>query len=393
NVRVLNTLNLYEKTIPEDYVESRKGPFQLRFPKTEALLLDRYVPTLLAEAHQTMVARYGYVPPPPIGIEIYESRDQFAVRTSGLPQTAIAGVCFGHKLATMSPIASPGNLGMTLWHELAHVFHIGLSENRVPRWFTEGFAEWETKQRDVGWSRELDLDLYRALRDDALPSLESMSRAFTHARRMQDVATAYYASGEIASWIVEDQGAARAVKILSELGRKRLPNEVIPEVLGASFSSLDERFRNWAQKSVSRFDGQFVSLEVRETVDELEEQAKARPDDRALTTRIAIAHLREGKVDDADALLQKVLTQGFEPQAAFFRARILLSQERKKEARAFLERLLAEGHDGYEVRMVLARLFLADRAHDKAEEHVQAASRFDPRAEEPLGLLVTFALR
>src|SRR5690606_28391143 len=137
NVRVLNTLDLYEKTIPENYVELRSGPFAFRFPKDEATLLERYVPALLEQAHADMVARYGYTPPPPIGIEIYESRDQFAVRTSGLPQTAIAGVCFGRKLATVSPIGAPGNLGMTLWHELAHVFHIGLSENRVPRWLTE----------------------------------------------------------------------------------------------------------------------------------------------------------------------------------------------------------------------------------------------------------------
>src|SRR5690606_38131953 len=114
----------------------------------------------------------GFEPEAPIGIELYESREQFAVRTSGLPQTAIQGVCFGKTLATLSLAEEPANLGMTLWHELAHVFHIQLSKSRVPRWFTEGLAELETALHRPEWSRELDPQLFGALLDGRLPPVE-----------------------------------------------------------------------------------------------------------------------------------------------------------------------------------------------------------------------------
>jgi hypothetical protein len=72
----------------------------------------------------------------------------------------------------MSLVEEKFNLGMTLWHELAHVFHIQLSRSRVPRWFTEGLAEYETEHERPEWSREHDPALFAAWRDHrgAMPS-------------------------------------------------------------------------------------------------------------------------------------------------------------------------------------------------------------------------------
>ena len=55
----------------------------------------------------------------PVGVELYAERENFGIRTSGLPQIAIQGVCFGKTLAAMSPANESFNLGMTLWHEMA----------------------------------------------------------------------------------------------------------------------------------------------------------------------------------------------------------------------------------------------------------------------------------
>jgi tetratricopeptide (TPR) repeat protein len=387
NVRVLNTLDLYEKTIPENYVEQRSGPFAFRFPKDEAPLLERYVPALLAEAHAEMVARYGYTPPPPIGIEIYESRDQFAVRTSGLPQTAIAGVCFGRKLATVSPIGAPGNFGMTLWHELAHVFHIGLSENRVPRWLTEGLAEWETKRRGVGWSREMDLELYRALREDQIPNIGSMSRAFTHARRMSDVANAYYASGQIAEWIVETRGEKMARDLLFEFGKKKLPPEVVPPLLGAPFEKLDEEFHQHIDKKLERFGAQLVSVEPLLEEAEIKTALKKDPKDYAARFRHALLLLGNGDLKKAQSELTKLAREKFDPQVSLAQARLLLATEKKKEAISLLDDLIQRGHDGLEVRMILGRLHLADADQQTALLHFTQAVTLDPLAEEAWSIL------
>jgi len=388
DVRVINTLKLYEKSIPKLYEDHRKGPFKYRFPKAEAALLKRYVPDLLEEAFAEMVERYGLTPRAPIGIEIYSSRGEFSVRTSGLPQIAIAGVCFGRKLATMSPIGSPGNLGMTLWHELAHVFHLELSKNRVPRFLTEGMAEWETARRGIGWSREQDLRLEKALRIDALPPLNQMTRAFTHARHMEDVATAYYASGLLAEWIVESRGEQAAVNVLRELGKKRLAPEVMNEVLGAP-AALNLEFRAFLDKEVDRFKQTFVFELVREPAEDLEKKLKSDKKNLRLKTRFGVASLQEGDLKTAEKVLSEVakVDKGANRhQAEFALARIELATQKKKAAHARLTSMLKET-DGYEIRMVLARTALALKKSEGSVAHLEAAHRLDPKAEEPLSLL------
>jgi tetratricopeptide (TPR) repeat protein len=142
NVRVFNTLNLYEKEIASSYETVEGTPFRIRYSKEEKPILARYVPAMLNEAWGAMVKRYGFVPTTPVFIELYSNKQHFSVRTSGLPNVGIQGVCFGKTLAAMSPRAEPFNWGNVLWHELAHVFAIQLSKSRVPRWFTEGLSEY-----------------------------------------------------------------------------------------------------------------------------------------------------------------------------------------------------------------------------------------------------------
>ncbi len=387
DVRVVNTLNLYERAIPDRHQDVSRGPFRYRFPKDEFELLERYVPPLLELAYEQMVARYGYTPQAPIGIEIYDTHDAFAVRTSGLPQTPIAGVCFGRKLATVSPVGAPGNLGMTLWHELGHVFHIGLSNYRVPRWLTEGLAEWETASRDIGWSRELDRELYQTLEAGGLPPLENMSHAFTHARHVEDIASAYYASGLLAEWLVQTRGPTAPVALLREMGKQRLAHEVIPEVLESDFAALDREFRDWLNNHLARFDEQFVPQLVRTPSEEVAPLAQKSPGDRNLQVRLAHAFLSEGNLDAAATLLRKVDKGGYHAQAVYLSARIALAQGKLPRASELLTEMVQRGDDGYEVRIVLARTLLAQKQLPEAREQLDKAALFDPKAEEPLALL------
>ncbi len=405
NLRVLNTLDLYEKVIPRDYVSISQGRFRFRFPQDEVKLLERYVPQLLEKAYKEMQERYRFTPQDPIGIELYSDREQFAVRTSGLPRTAIQGVCFGRKLATISPLGSPGNLGMTLWHELGHVFHIGLSNNRVPRWLTEGMAEWETENRDIGWSREMDLQLYRAHQSQRLPQLGFMSRAFTRARRHEDVSIAYYASGQIVKWIIESRGEQKAVSLLRELGNKRLPQDVVPEVLQASFDELDREFATWLTRELQRFVPQFISRDERNTLASLRlllqsELAKGATGN-SMRLSIGLAHLREGELKEASRILTSLsqVESGYGSsgpagknhtigaQAQFFLARIHLASDRKVEAQKIIEGMLQKGLDGFELRMMLVRIQFALGKPNDARVHLKRATELDSTSAEPWSLL------
>lgn len=391
NVRVLNTLDLYEKLIPAGYQEQRHGPFQIRYPKAERALLERYVPELLDQAHQQMVERYGFTPRAPLSIEIYAHPSEFAVRTTGLPHAGLAGVCFGRKLATVSPSGQTANLGMTLWHELSHVFHIGLSESRVPRWLTEGFAEWETAHLGRGWGREMDEDLYRALREQRLPRLGTMSRAFTHADSMQDVGMAYHASKRLADWITATRGPTAAQRLLEEFGKKRLPDAVVPEVLGARFNELDREFDAWLVQELGRYQSQFVSRHVRGSLEDLHKAAVAKDATRESRIDLALALLQAGKLEAAEPALRTLLIEKTEAEVEFALARVLLGRGDKPGASALLQKLTASNHDGYEVRMVLGRVAASDQDWKTTLSESQLAASFDPSQQDAWTLAATAA--
>lgn len=391
NVRVFNTLNLYEKVIPRDYVTVKHKVFTFRYHKDEKVILERYVPGLMDNAWRKMTAAYGFTPSVPVGVELYAERQNFAIRTSGLPNTAIQGVCFGKTLASMSPKEEKFNLGMTLWHELAHVFHIQLSKSHVPRWFTEGLAEYETLSERPEWSREHDPALYEALRTSRLPQVGSMTRAFTRAEEMSDIATAYYASSQIMTMLVQKHGMAKQSQMLRAWGEGKRTPDVVQTVLGVSADQLDAQFRAWAAERLKRYQSQFMPIQRTGGYEAAKQQADKAPKDPAKQSTFALAALRAGKHDEAEAALSAALAASPDyPDALYIQARVALGKRDPATAGVLLERI-AKKADGYAVRLALADVAEAKRDLAAMKLALEAAHRFDPTQSEPLQALVDLA--
>jgi tetratricopeptide (TPR) repeat protein len=392
NVRVYNTLNLYERVIPAQYESQRHGTFVIRYHRDERAVLERYVPGLLDRAWETMQRRYGFTPETPISVELYPSREHFSIRTSGLPNVGIQGVCFGRTFASMTPRDEHFNLGMTLWHELSHVFHIQLSRSHVPRWFTEGLAEWETLITRPEWRREHDPELYEALRSGRLPQLASMNRAFTRAERIEDMATAYYASTRILAFFVERYGSEKLAAMLAAWGAGQRTPAVLVGALGATPEALDAAFVAHQKQELERFAKQYVPPRRVPPLERARALAQASPKDARLQAQYALAALQGG---DAKAL-QVALQAGDAADRRHPDLRWVAAQAAAKARDADrVERILLDlrqdGFDGYEPRMLLAEV--ADGRKDLAtmKEALEAAHRFDPLASEPLAALASLA--
>ncbi|HLM72094.1 MAG TPA: hypothetical protein VK459_05375, partial [Polyangiaceae bacterium] len=258
NVRVFNTLNLYEKEIQNDYVTVQGQQFLLRYHKDEKAILERYAPRMLDEAWTSMVKRYGFTPKTPVSIELYADPQHFSIRTSGLPNVGIQGVCFGQTLAALSPAAAEFNWGNVLWHELGHVFAIQMSKNHVPRWFTEGLREYETIIRRPEWQREEDPALFAALKGGRIPAVGSFNRAFTHVDSVEDVTMAYFAASQIAVFMAKEFGFPKVASMLPKWAAGQRTPDVVQGALGISTEELDRRFRAWLEPRLSRYTKQYV---------------------------------------------------------------------------------------------------------------------------------------
>jgi tetratricopeptide (TPR) repeat protein len=388
NVRVFNTLNLYEKDIATSYETVEGTPFRIRYSKEEKPILSRYVPAMLAEAWASMVKRYGFTPSTPIFIELYSTKQHFSIRTSGLPNVGIQGVCFGKTLAAMSPRAEPFNWGNVLWHELAHVFAIQLSKSRVPRWFTEGLSEYETIVRRPEWQREDDPSLYAALEGGRIPPIDKFNQAFTHADDARDVMTAYYAASQIQVYIANAFGMGKITEMLRLWGEGKRTEDVIQRALGIAPAELDRRIRESFRARLGRYATQFVPDTHAPSLDAAKDRVKQDPTDPKKQVELALALLSHRKLEEADQAAKMALAENpIDPNAHFIRARILRATKNAADAKRVLADMIRMGYDGYAVRMVLADL--AQEAKDSAGARYEfmMAHDFDPTQSEPIAAL------
>jgi tetratricopeptide (TPR) repeat protein len=390
NVRVFNTLELFDKVIPKQYVSVPGARFTVRYHERDRPVLERYVPGLLERAWKTLIEHYGFTPETPVGIELYAERQHFAIRTSGLPETEIQGVCFGHTLASMSPQKESFNLGMTLWHELSHVFHIQLSKSRVPRWFTEGLAEYETKLARPSWTREHDPELFELRRAARLPRIEAMNRAFTRAEQLSDMATAYYASSQLVEMLGEQYGMKQLSQMLKLWGDGKRTNDVFQGALGAPAAEADRRFGEVLDKQLARYQGKFVPWTRSGSPDAAREAVQKAPKSAEKHTLLALSLLGAGDIAGAKAELAKALA--LDPRfadARFLDARLAFAEKRADAAIQRLNGMIADGQDGFAIRMLIADAAEVAHRPDVREASLKAAVELDPTQVGPLlGLLL-----
>lgn len=395
NAQVFNTLNLYEREIATRYVTFEHGPFRLRLHAQERPILEPYLVPLVDRAYSEMRERYGFSPRGPLWIELYADREHFSVRTTGLPNVGVQGVCFGKVVTGLSPRGGPYNWGQIVWHELSHVFHLQLSDNHVPRWFTEGLAEYETTRARPEWKREDDLLLWRALRAGRLPSLSAFNRAFTQARSAEDLMTAYYAAFRIVGYVVERFGFSRMRPMLVAWGAGKNTDDVVREVLGVPIDTLDHDFRAHVQIELARFDREFqVDLSAYSDMAALERAAALAPEQADAWAALALGRVVAGDFAAAAPAAARALRLAPKhPLGHFALARIALERRDVRKAERCLRGILAGGSDGYVLRIMLARAALSRGDAGGALRELEEAVSLDPEREDAWKSLLEVAQR
>jgi Tfp pilus assembly protein PilF len=393
NVRVKNTLDLYRQWIPQQYDTVPNGIFNIRYPKNERAVLERYVPRFLGEAWGAMKIHYMFAPTTPVAVELYsDRRDHFSVRTSGLPNVGIQGVCFGRVVAAMSPGSEPFNWGNVVWHELAHVFAIQISNSRVPRWFTEGLSEYETMIERPEWRRELDPELYQSLKKNQLPGTLAMNTAFTHAEGEVDVTVAYYAASQMLAFAGGRFGFSALTRALQLWGQGQATPEVFRGAFAMTPAEFDAAFRSWELARLERYDGQYMFDPHPVPLEDAQARAQAAPHDADARVAYAVALLRSHKGDQAGREIEAALQIDSRNQDAHFVAfKIALQGRDLPAAEEHLHDIERAGGAGYTVSLALAEVARGRRDKSGERAALEQARRFDGTQIDPLRALYELA--
>ena len=261
NLFVGNTLRLLDEY--EDFALLEGPNVRLLIHNDERDVLG---PAMLDEAEAAYAAlreRYPYVPEGKLMVEAYNDAGDFAVRVAGVPHLGLLGVSFGDVVALNTPRAQAGtpyNWARTLWHELAHTMAIGLSQNHVPRWFTEGLSVYEEQRARPAWGREMDLEFFAAFDRDALLPLGRIDEGFTRPTFPGQVLLSYYHASKVIAFIAEAHGFEAIPATLEALAEGVPIGAALERATGRSLDALDAAFRADLRRQRAAFAGVLDAL-------------------------------------------------------------------------------------------------------------------------------------
>lgn len=379
NVRTYNTRNLFRNTIPKEYSVTNSKSFRIRYHNDEKAVFARYLEPTMEKAFADMSKRYGFTPKTPITLELYADRNDYGIRTVGLPDLGALGVCFGQVITAMSPATGDINWGMVMWHELGHVFAIQLSNSRVPRWFTEGLSEYETLIASPHWRRENDNDLYGAMLNGSLPSIGALNSEFMQPDQ-NAVVVAYYQSAVTIEWLVQTFGWAKIPEALKLFGKGKETPEVLKTITGKTIAQLDVEFRKYLEIRLKPYAGTFkLPTKGFDDTTKLEVAADAAPKDGKARANVALSYYYAGEAEKAISNANAALAlDPKQPIARFILAEVAVHKNDSAKAKQMYTALAADGFDNADLRARLAQIAEAEKNDAEKEKHLCAAKKLDP---------------
>ena len=376
------------------------GTLSFSWEPDAAAVLEAYLVPYYQQAREELARRYGHTPGNTT-IAVFRSLGDFSVRSVGFEGFPALGVCFGPVVTAVSPLSrlrGSFSWARTGFHEFSHVVHLGLSNNRCPRWITEGLATWEEVARNPTWTRNMRRDLVDAHANGDLIPLRELNRAFRGPR----ILFGYYQGGLLCRMLIDEHGFQPMVQLLTAFD------------LGAD---LDQAFRSVFDKTPEEVDADFQRF-VEVEIDGLRVEPRWSPRmARRLQIRlgaappegteareawaedwctVAYAAWQSGRRVDAERAIEVVRSAlgALPPRAHFLEGEIAIQTGRPNRARRLWKEAVAAGGVEYRALVGLSQLALEqgrdeaslDEAQDFLERAVEAFPGFDagPRSAERL---------
>ncbi|MDP2140814.1 MAG: peptidase MA family metallohydrolase [Gammaproteobacteria bacterium] len=328
NVMTSNMLKVFDTL--DTYVTNATEHFEVRMSERDSQVLWPYMAPLLEESWTTLTAKYGFEPEAPVLIEVFERTDDFAVRSVGLPDIGpLVGICFGKVVTLISPETLSANWQEILWHELVHVFTLQMTNNRMPRWLSEGISVWEEHEARSEWGRRQGMELVRAAQQDKLLPVANLNEGFTGANSNEDLGFAYFQSYLVVDYIAKEHGFDKMIELIKQYALIKEETEMFETVFGNSIEDFDAGFRDWVNRRVEEIN---VYVHYEDTPDE----GAAHGHGQRENSSAVLAELYNN-ASLKQHMRQRVQTQPRDFQAHLQLGIVLFKEQAYEEARVHLE--------------------------------------------------------
>lgn len=287
----------------------------VRMDAREAEIYGARVLALLKRAKQTLAAKYEVDLPQPIIVELFPRQQDFAIRTFGLPGgRGFLGVCFGTVITANSPASqgtTPACWEATLWHEFCHVVTLNKTENKMPRWLSEGISVYEERQADPSWGQSMTPRYREMILGEELTPVSELSAAFLRPKSGAHLNFAYYESSLVVEYLIEKHGLDVLKRVLVDLSAGMPIQESLARYTGPP-AALDDAFAKYAREQANALapDGDWATPELprRPNAEALREYLKEHPQNYAALSQFAARLVSEEKWPEAKETAEKLRT-------------------------------------------------------------------------------------
>src|SRR5258705_488543 len=238
----------------------------------------------------------------------FPKHDDFAVRTMGLPgMIGALGVCFGQVVVFDSPKARPpGEFSWqeTLWHELTHVITLQMSNNRVPRWLTEGISVWQEAQARPDWGRETTVPFAQALEQGQPLNVRKLNEGF---QDPELIVLSYYQASQVVDYLVKTHGEAKLHAFVRSFGRGIDTEAALKETYGVGIDQVQTGLAAAFDRDFGPLRKALKKIDIPQTAtpEQLAAMAQANPDSFVVHMRLAEARQKAGDAAGAMRALEQ----------------------------------------------------------------------------------------
>lgn len=386
--KVLKLLDGYQVITTEHFV--------IRVDSKLDKLLGGYMAEYLEEIYPQLVAQFGYAPPQRTQLEVFNNangtsgHEWFSARMVGLPWIQTIGASTGVMVAMASPtsVAAPFNWARVLRHEFVHVITVQQTGFNIPHWFTEALAvRNEGYPPPASWNALLADRVAR----DKLRTLETLDSGFQRPANSDDWQFTYCQSWLYAEYMI-DRGGPNSLKTMLAAYRDNASTPAaIKKVFGVDLAEFERGYRAFLKRKVAGIS----KAEPRplKTVEQLEREFEAKPDDPAVAGAYAWALLEAGNSGLAKSTAKHALVKNAkEPWASLVLARLEADEQQYSKAIARLKPLLDCSAPQREILLMLIKLKLLDEKPAEAAELAERALKHFPSQPDFLqGLAAAYA--